>query len=99
MIVCTEGESIMKKLYYLAIVGLLTTCLAGCNRGWPNCFSRGMSYAPQTCEPCESCCEGEAYEGYENYYVEPGAEWVPATTPTPVESLPTPGPAAEDVGS
>lgn len=86
----------MKKLCFLAIVGLLTTCLAGCNRGWPNCFSRGLFYAPQTCEPCESCCEGEVYEGYESYYVEPGAEWVPATTPQTLESVPETAPVPSE---
>ncbi len=76
----------MKKLYFLASVGLLTACLAGCNRGWSGCFSRGLTYTPESYENCDPCCESE---GYESYYVEPGGEWVPTT----VESIPTPGPA------
>jgi len=83
----------MKKLYFLASVGLLTACLAGCNRGWPDCFSRGLTYTPQTYETCDPCCEGE---GYGSYYVEPGGEWVPASTPITVDSLPTPGPATKE---
>jgi hypothetical protein len=94
----------MKKLYLLACVGLLTACLAGCNRGWPGCFGRGQTYAPQAYqtyapqayETCDPCCESQ---GYGAYYVEPGSEWVPATTPITVESLPTPGPLTDDAKS
>lgn len=78
----------MKKVYFLVAAGLITAGLAGCNRGWPGCFGRGLFYrTPEAYEDyCEPCDE------YETYYDDASAEWVPVAPeslpPVPTEAAP-----------
>ncbi len=83
----------MKRVFILTCACLLTTALAGCNRGWPGLFC--SVYNDDCCEVIESgsdCCNSSSY------YAPSGStiEYAPAPTSAPVRSrvdeLPMPGP-------
>ena len=79
----------MKKLMILAIGGLLTASTLGCNGGLGRMFSccgRNNEYPTYSSDCCDPCCE--------SYYGGSGMEYgyVPQMGPSPVDTLPTPGP-------
>ncbi|NLF67882.1 MAG: hypothetical protein GX575_02385 [Candidatus Anammoximicrobium sp.] len=78
----------MKRLFYVASVGLVLVSLAGCNRGWPSLFC--LNQYDECCEVIEDgeSCDAEVYYGSSS----PAVQYVPAPAPTKVDELPLPGP-------
>lgn len=85
----------MKRMFYLASVGLLLASLAGCNRGWPSCFgTNGNSFCSNGNDECceviqgDECCESNGYYAPSS----PAVQYVPSPVPSKVDELPMPGP-------
>ena len=78
----------MKRVFYLASVGLLLVSLAGCNRGWPSCFCNNNDEEGYEIVEGGECCNSSGYYAPSS----PAVQYVPSPAPTKVDELPMPGP-------
>jgi hypothetical protein len=83
----TKGIRVMKRVFFLAGMGLLLSSLAGCNSGWPSLFCNNNNDCYEVIEGGE-CCESSAYYAPSS----PAVEYVPSPARSRVDELPMPGP-------
>jgi hypothetical protein len=78
----------MKRVFYLASVGLLLVSLAGCNNGWPKLFCNSCNDECSEVIEDGECCNSSAYYAPSS----PPVQYAPSPAPTKVDELPMPGP-------
>jgi len=84
----TKGIRVMKRVFFVASMGLLLVGLAGCNRGWPSLFCNNNNDCYEVIEGDAGCCESNAYYAPSR----PAVEYMPSPARSRVDELPMPGP-------
>jgi hypothetical protein len=83
----TKGIRIMKRVVFLASMGLFLVSLTGCNRGWPSLFCNNGTECYEVIEGADGCETSSYYTPSS-----PAIEYVPSPARSKVDELPMPGP-------